>query len=143
MAEQQETVENFIEGPKLTTEPSGDGAFVTISDTAKEQVRAVVEQQDREDLFLRLYVQGAAGGISFGMALDSRRSDDDYTCEVDGIEVAIDRISFPYLDGANVDFVEDSSEGGKSGFQITSPNADMLAASGAACGGCTGEAGCC
>lgn len=142
MAEQQ--TENFVDINKATelhTTPEGS-PFVTISDTALQQVHAVMEAQGRDDLFLRLYVQGAAGGISFGMALDSRRSDDDHTCEYEGVEVAIDRISYPYLDGANVDFVEDS-EGGKSGFQITSPNADLLAASGGACGGCSGDAGCC
>ena len=116
--------------------------FVTVSETALNQVSAIIEQQDREDLFLRLYVQGAAGGISFGMALDSRRSEDDHTCVYEGVEVAIDRISFPYLDGANVDFVEDL-EGGKSGFQITSPNADLMSTAGGGCGSCSGDVGCC
>ncbi|MHA2501323.1 MAG: HesB/IscA family protein [Candidatus Kariarchaeaceae archaeon] len=130
----QETIDD-----KTLTESK---AFVTISETALSQLTAVITQQDREDLFLRLYVQGAAGGISFGMALDSRRSDDDHTCEYEGVEVAIDRISFPYLDGASVDYVEDK-DGGKSGFQISSPNADLLAASGGGCGSCSGGAGCC
>ncbi len=117
--------------------------FVTLSQTAKDMLVNTITQQDRDDLFLRLYVQGASGGISFGMALDSRKSDDDHTCTIDNIDVAIDRISYPYLEGATVDYVEDQ-EGGKSGFQISSPNADLLASSGGAgCGSCTGGAGCC
>jgi len=134
---EQKSFENMI-----TLESTDDKAFVTISETAMNVLNTTITQQDRDDLFLRLYVQGASGGISFGMALDSRRSDDDHTCDVDGIEVAIDRISFPYLDGATVDYVEDT-QGGKSGFQISSPNADMLAASGGGCGSCSGDAGCC
>lgn len=128
---------------EIVTNEQTNKAFVTISETALNNVKAAIAGQDRDDLFLRLYVQGASGGISFGMALDSRRSDDDHTCDYEGIEVAIDRISFPYLDGANVDFVEDT-DGGKSGFQITSPNADLLAAAaGGGCGSCSGGAGCC
>lgn len=133
MSEQQ-SVDNT---PAAETKP-----FVTISETAMSQLNAVITQQGRDDLFLRLYVQGASGGISFGMALDSRRSDDDHTCEYEGVEVAIDRISFPYLDGGSVDYVEDM-EGGKSGFQISSPNADLMASAGGGCGSCSGESGCC
>jgi Fe-S cluster assembly iron-binding protein IscA len=59
--------------------------FVTISETAISQVKEVIKQQNRDDLFLRLFVQAAAGGISFGMALDARRSDDDHTCTFEGI----------------------------------------------------------
>jgi len=136
MSEQKTSVD------EISVEPTESTPFVTISETALNQLNAVVEQQGRDDLFLRLYVQGASGGISFGMALDSRRSDDDHTCIYEGIEVAVDRISFPYLDGANVDFVEDK-DGGKSGFQISSPNADLMAASGGGCGSCSGGAGCC
>ena len=44
------------------------------------------------------------------MALDSRKSDDDHTCTIDNIDVAIDRISYPYLEGATVDYVEDQEE---------------------------------
>ena len=126
----------------IKVEPTGSKPIVSISETALNVLHSTIEQQGRDDLFLRLYVQGASGGISFGMALDSRRSDDDHTTEYKGIEVAIDRISFPYLDGATVDYVEDTN-GGKSGFQISSPNADLLAAAGGGCGSCSGGAGCC
>jgi len=129
MASEQETIEN-----KKQNTP-----FVTVSETAVGQVKEVIKQQNRDDLFLRLFVQSSAGGLSFGMALDTRRSEDDHTCFYQDIEVAIDRISFPYLDGANVDYVQTEE---KKGFQITSPHSDLLAA-GAACGSCSGDAGCC
>lgn len=113
--------------------------FVSISETAINQVKEVIKQQNRDDLFLRLFVQ-AAMGISFGMALDSKKNDDDHVCSYEGIKVAIDRISFPYLDGANVDYIEGEE---KSGFQITSPNSDLLAQAMSGCGSCSGESGCC
>ena len=116
-----------------------DTPFVTVSETALKTVRDVIKQQDKKDLFLRLFVQSSAAGVGFGMALDTRRSDDDHTCVYEGIEVVIDRISFPYLDGASVDFVEGDE---KSGFQISSPN-EHLIYNASACGSCGGDAGCC
>ena len=116
-----------------------DTPFVTVSETALKTVRDVIKQQDKQDLFLRLFVQSSASGVGFGMALDTRRSDDDHTCEYEGIEVVIDRISFPYLDGASVDYVDG---GEKSGFQISSPN-EHLINNASACGSCGGDAGCC
>ncbi|OLS20077.1 MAG: Iron-sulfur cluster insertion protein ErpA [Candidatus Heimdallarchaeota archaeon LC_2] len=116
-----------------------DTPFVTVSETALKAVRDVIQQQDKEELFLRLFVQSSASGVGFGMALDTRRSDDDHTCFYEGIEVVIDRISFPYLDGANVDFVEGEE---KSGFQVTSPN-EHLMNNASGCGSCGGDAGCC
>ncbi len=129
MSQEQSSIEN-----KVSEEP-----FVTISETALNTVRDVIKQQDKKELFLRLFVQSSASGVGFGMALDTRRSDDDHTCFYEEIEVAIDRISFPYLDGANVDFVQSEE---KSGFQITSPN-EHLIYNASACGGCSGDAGCC
>ncbi|MHA2030952.1 MAG: HesB/IscA family protein, partial [Candidatus Kariarchaeaceae archaeon] len=123
MSQEQKTAENL----------KSEIPFITISETALNTVRDVIKQQEKKDLFLRLFVQSSAAGVGFGMALDTRRSDDDHTCTYEEIEVAIDRISFPYLDGANVDFVQGEE---KSGFQITSPN-EHLIYNASACGGCS------
>ena len=133
-----EEVSNQIDINKSLNQEPDAGVFCTISDIAYEQVQNIMKNQDKEDLFLRLYVQSAVGGIKFGMALDTRRADDDHTCFVKDVEVAIDRISFPYLNGATVDFLQSDSQ---TGFQINSPNAELIAAS--ACNSCSGDAGCC
>ena len=56
----QDTIENAA--------INNSNEFVTLSQTAKDMLVNTITQQDRDDLFLRLYVQGASGGISFGMA---------------------------------------------------------------------------
>ena len=118
-------------------------SFVTISETAINQINSILKAQtDRKNLFLRLFVQGTSGGISFGMALDERKSDDDHICDYDGLEVAIDRISFPYLDGGYVDYIVDETKDNQ-GFQVTSPSKLVEMAVGGGCGSCSGEAGCC
>lgn len=125
--------------------------IVTITEEAREQVVKVLEAQDNPDLFLRIYVQGGHGGIAYGMAIDSRFQEGDSDYDVDGLRVVIDRISFPYVDGATVAY---DSEGGKAGFRITNPKAEELLASMGSCssgscssgacgsGGC-GSGGCC
>jgi len=115
---------------------------VVISDIALEQIQNVVKNQGQgKTLYLRLYVQATGGALSFGMALDTKKNSDDKSeVHPSGVEIVIDSISYPYLKGAQVSFTK---EGEKAGFTITSPNADLLASAGAACGSCAGDAGCC
>jgi iron-sulfur cluster assembly protein len=55
------------------------------------------------------------------MALDDAQPEpDDQVFEQDGIKVFIDAMSLQYMDGSNVDFVEDVMGGG---FKIENPNA--------------------
>ena len=112
---------------------------VVISETALTQIDRVVSSQPPDNkLYLRVYIQSNSGGLSFGMALDKKKNSDDHTeIHPSGIEVLIDSISFPYLKDARVSY----TEGDKSGFTITSPNAETLASGG--CSGCSGDAGCC
>lgn len=140
MTEQMPLNKIMEEAAQKVELPQNGEPFVIISDTAKGQIEQVIQAQNKSDLFLRLYVQSSTTGISFGMALDTRKADDDHYCAVKDINVRIDRISFPYLVNSTVDFVTAEE---KSGFQITSPNTELLAQAGSACGSCGGGAGCC
>ena len=51
---------------------------------------------------------------------DERNLDGDAVRDFDGVEVVVDRMSVPYLDGATIDFA-DTIE--KQGFTIDNPNA--------------------
>ncbi|MHA2249042.1 MAG: HesB/IscA family protein [Candidatus Kariarchaeaceae archaeon] len=119
-------------------------AFVTISKTAVNQIRKVIRQQHQNDFLLRLFIQASSGVLSFGMALDNKRNETDKSCFFDGIEVVIDQASFPYLNGASVDYIVSDH---KEGFQITSPNSHLLADCGhdgctsCAVAGCPAQAG--
>jgi iron-sulfur cluster assembly accessory protein len=126
----------------METEQQLDVPNVTVSEEALKQIENVVKAQgEGKTLFLRLFVQAQGGGLSFGMALDTKKNSDDHSeTHPSGLEVVIDSISYPYLRGASVSF----TEGEKSGFSISSPNAELLAsAHGGGCGGCSGDAGCC
>lgn len=94
---------------------------VQLSDGAAEKVKALLTQEGREDLRLRVAVQpGGCSGLIYQLYFDERVLDGDAVRDFDGVEVIVDRMSVPYLNGASIDF-EDSIE--KVGFTIDNPNA--------------------
>jgi iron-sulfur cluster assembly accessory protein len=94
---------------------------VTLTSAAVEKVRALCEQEGRDDLRLRLAVQpGGCSGLIYQLYFDERLLDGDNTVDFDGVEVVVDKMSTPYLDGASIDF-EDTIQ--KQGFTIDNPNA--------------------
>ena len=94
---------------------------VKLTDTAAAKVRALYEQEARDDLRLRVAVQpGGCSGLVYQLYFDERLLDGDATVDFDGVEVVIDKMSVPYLLGASIDF-EDTIQ--KQGFTIDNPNA--------------------
>src|SRR5215217_698985 len=94
---------------------------VKLSDPAADKVRSLLEQEGRDDLALRVAVQpGGCSGLIYQLFFDERSLDGDVTWDFGGVSVVTDRMSAPYLGGAQVDFV-DTIE--KQGFTIDNPNA--------------------
>ena len=103
-------------------------AGVLLSDTAAAKVKALLDQEGRDDLRLRIAVQpGGCSGLRYQLFFDERFLDGDQTHEFGGVEVIVDRMSGPYLGGAVIDFV-DTIE--KQGFTIDNPNAQGSCACG-------------
>ena len=102
---------------------------VTLSDVAADKVRSLLEQEGRDDLRLRVAVQpGGCSGLIYQLYFDERMLDGDTVSEFgDGVEVVVDKMSVPYLDGASIDF-EDTIQ--KQGFPIDNPNASGSCACG-------------
>ena len=102
---------------------------VDLSDVAAAKVRVLLEQEGRDDLRLRVAVQpGGCSGLIYQLYFDERLLDGDAVRDYDGVEVVVDKMSVPYLEGAKIDFA-DTIE--KQGFTIDNPNAG----SSCACGG--------
>ncbi len=94
---------------------------INVSDHAVGKVRALLEQEGRDDLQLRIAVQpGGCSGLRYQLFFDERTLDGDVVTDFDGVGVVVDRMSLPYLNGAMIDFV-DTIE--KQGFTIDNPNA--------------------
>jgi iron-sulfur cluster assembly accessory protein len=94
---------------------------VQLTDVASAKVKSLLEQEGRDDLRLRVAVQpGGCSGLIYQLFFDERVLDGDLLRDFDGVEVVVDRMSTPYLDGATIDFA-DTIE--KQGFTIDNPNA--------------------
>ena len=79
---------------------------VVLSDPAAAKVKALLDQEGRDDLRLRIAVQpGGCSGLRYQLFFDERFLDGDQTYEFGGVEVIVDRMSGPYLGGAVIDFV--------------------------------------
>jgi len=101
---------------------------VTLSDAAAEKAKALLEQEGRDDLRLRIAVQpGGCSGLRYQLFFDERDLEGDIVHTFGGVEVVVDRMSAPYLGGATIDFVDRIDA---QGFTIDNPNAQGSCACG-------------
>ncbi|MBV7281686.1 MULTISPECIES: iron-sulfur cluster insertion protein ErpA [Corynebacterium] len=103
----------------MTAPESATGVILTEAAAAK--AKALLEQEGREDLSLRIAVQpGGCSGLRYQLYFDDRSLDGDKMDEVGGVKLVVDKMSTPYLAGATIDF-SDTIEA--QGFTIDNPNA--------------------
>lgn len=92
---------------------------VTLTESAAN--KGFLVREGREDLRLRVAVQpGGCSGLIYQLFFDERLLEDDLTETFGNLDVVVDGLSAPYLEGAMVDY-SDSIE--KQGFTIDNPNA--------------------
>ena len=101
---------------------------VTLSQEARDKVQSLLSQEGRDDLRLRIAVQpGGCSGLIYQLFFDERQLENDAIVDFSGVELVVDQMSIPYLNGASIDF-SDTIE--KQGFTIDNPNADGSCACG-------------
>jgi iron-sulfur cluster assembly accessory protein len=119
---------NESTAPAVVAEPVTKTHGVELTDVAAVKVKNLLEQEGRDDLRLRIAVQpGGCSGLVYQLYFDERSLDGDLVRDYDGVEVVVDRMSAPYLEGASIDFA-DTIE--KQGFTIDNPNASGSCACG-------------
>jgi iron-sulfur cluster assembly accessory protein len=105
----------------VTTEQAAPSTGVNLTEQAALKVKALLDQEGRDDLALRIAVQpGGCSGLRYQLFFDERQLDGDERTDWGGFDLVVDRMSLPYLGGASIDFV-DTIE--KQGFTIDNPNA--------------------
>jgi len=101
---------------------------ISLTEAAATKVGALLTQEGRDDLRLRVAVQpGGCSGLRYQLYFDERSFDGDIVKEFGDVGVVTDKMSGPYLMGATIDFV-DTIE--KQGFTIDNPNASGSCACG-------------
>ena len=94
---------------------------VTLTDAAASKAKALLDQEGRDDLRLRIAVEpGGCAGLRYQLYFDERTLDGDQIKDFSGLELVVDRKSSPYLSGAVIDFADTIQ---KQGFTIDNPNA--------------------
>jgi iron-sulfur cluster assembly protein len=94
-------------------------ATIEISENAARKIQSLVAQQEKDGQGLRVkVVGGGCSGLSYKMDLDVQR-DGDRVFERDNAKVIVDRKSFIYLRGTELDYADGLMD---SGFKLQNPN---------------------
>jgi iron-sulfur cluster assembly protein len=97
--------------------------IITVSEKARIRLQELLEEQklDRETYFLRVGIKGGGcSGLSYELGFDNIPQEGDNIVEDSSIKITIDKKSFLYLFGTELDFSDGLN--GK-GFQFINPNA--------------------
>jgi iron-sulfur cluster assembly protein len=95
--------------------------MINLTDRAASEIKGLLEKNGKPDAMLRVFVAGGGcSGFQYGMSLEDAAMEGDQQTEVNGVKVLVDSRSAMYINGAEVDFVENLMGGG---FKIDNPNA--------------------
>ncbi len=131
----------------MSTATSEETSVITLSNKAADEIKALFEQQDLSNAALRVFVSGGGcSGLQYGMAIADETEEGDVELNQHGVRILVDPLSFNYISGATIDYVDDPMGGG---FKIDNPNAvsscgcgsSFATEDGASDGGC-GSGGC-
>lgn len=94
--------------------------MITITEKAAEKVQEIATAESLAGQGLRLRViGGGCSGFSYDLYFDETPTELDETFEDKGIKLFVDPLSFQYLDGTEIDYVEGLHG---SGFKFGNPN---------------------
>ena len=95
--------------------------MVTITETAAKKVADLRLEEGKPEWGLRIrVVGGGCSGMSYELGWEDQEVAGDSVIESHGVKVFIDPHSAPYLDGSEIDFVDNQMLG--SGFAVNNPN---------------------
>ena len=92
---------------------------IKLTESASTRILNVLKESNSSKF--RVYVTGGGcSGFQYGFKFDDSPEGDDDTVNFDGFTILLDSLSYPYLYGSTLDYVEDLSG---SRFLVTNPNA--------------------
>jgi iron-sulfur cluster insertion protein len=113
----------------MSVAESFNPASINLTASAVSKVQELVADEGNDKLKLRVFITGGGcSGFQYGFSFDEEMAEDDTAVQRDGVTVLIDPMSFQYLVGSEVDYVE-GLEGSR--FVINNPNATTTCGCGA------------
>ena len=98
-----------------------DEAEITFSDSAANRVAQLIKEEKNPGLKLRVYITGGGcSGFSYGFTFDENIKEGDSGVSNQGVQLVIDPMSYQYLVGSTVNYLEDL-QGAR--FVVSNPNA--------------------
>jgi iron-sulfur cluster insertion protein len=117
------TTRASLEECALHTERTGAEAthpMISITTLAADKVKEISKSEGLEGQGLRLrVVGGGCAGFQYDLYFEDKPTDLDEQFESHGVKLFVDPLSYQYLDGTEIDYVEGSHG---SGFKFGNPN---------------------
>jgi iron-sulfur cluster insertion protein len=83
--------------------------MITVTENAITKLQDILLEENNPNLKLRVFVQGGGcSGMQYGFTLDETQNEDDWDLEISGVKVLVDSMSGGYLQGAEIDYKEDT-----------------------------------
>jgi iron-sulfur cluster assembly accessory protein len=93
---------------------------LSVTPAAATKIKELMAEESEVNV-LRVAIQGGGcSGFQYGLGFDHGPVEGDHEFELHGVHVVVDPFSAPYLQGAEVDYVDTIQQ---SGFAINNPNA--------------------
>jgi iron-sulfur cluster assembly protein len=96
--------------------------MIKVTETAKNQAEKLMAEDNKDGYFIRVGVEGGGcSGLMYQLTFDNEEKEGDKVFEDNGIKIVVDKKSFLYLIGTELDY--SGGLNGK-GFVFKNPNAD-------------------
>ncbi len=101
-----------------------------VTDKAAEQLKAILEKEQKKDSLIRIYFAGyGCSGPQYAPALDMEKKEEDVVSNLNGINVVYEKSLEEELKDYELDYIKTPYG---EGFIVRNPNATC----GPSCGGC-------
>jgi iron-sulfur cluster assembly accessory protein len=94
--------------------------LMSVTEAAATKIKQLMAEEEDVNV-LRVAIQGGGcSGFQYGLGFDRGAVEGDHEFEAHGVQVVVDPFSAPYLEGAEIDYVDSIQA---AGFAINNPNA--------------------
>jgi iron-sulfur cluster assembly accessory protein len=94
--------------------------LLSLTESAAVKIKQLLAEEPELGV-LRIAIQGGGcSGFQYGLGFDTAAAEGDHELEQHGVTVVVDPFSAPYLQGAEVDYVDSIQA---AGFAVNNPNA--------------------